>query len=168
MDFRCNKTSIPCVEGDRSDCQPLDNHNCPQPPAWGNRVCLGLTIWSITLNTGRGFYSIRVSSRFSNIVTVLHYVLGKILVHWREKIIKLKYFLSGAELKFVRSTFRNSDWTKNLESGFQGGKFSLSTSNCSNYFTVAPVWIPVQILSGESGFQLSTKIYSKYHYQLPF
>ena len=55
IDFRCNKNNHALCWGWQIRLSTLDNHHCPQP----NRACLGLTIWSITLNTGHDFYIIQ-------------------------------------------------------------------------------------------------------------
>ena len=47
---------MPCVEGDRSDCQPKASSS-----ASGNGGCRGLTIWSVTLNMGHDcFYYTKI------------------------------------------------------------------------------------------------------------
>ena len=47
-------------------------------------------------------------------------------------------------------------------------KFSLSTSTCSNCFTVIPCLDSCSDVIRKVYFQFSTKIHSKYHYQFPF
>ena len=68
IDFRCNKNNHALCWGWQIRLSTLDNHHCPQPSASGNRACLGLTIWSITLNTGHDFYNTILFAylRFSN------------------------------------------------------------------------------------------------------
>ena len=58
IDFRCNKNNHALCWGWQIRLSTLNNHHCPQPSALGNRACLGLTIWSITLNTGHDFYNV--------------------------------------------------------------------------------------------------------------
>ena len=56
IDFRCDKNNHALCWGWQIRLSTLDSHHCPQPS--GNRACLGLTIWSITLKTGHDFYNI--------------------------------------------------------------------------------------------------------------
>ena len=58
IDFQCNKNNHALCWGWQIRLSTLDNHHCPQPSALGNRACLGLTIWSVTLNTGHDFSDI--------------------------------------------------------------------------------------------------------------
>ena len=51
---------MPCNEDDRSDCQPSTTTTALSLRLHANRVCLGLTIWPITLNTGHNFYDIKL------------------------------------------------------------------------------------------------------------
>ena len=55
---------MPCVEGDKSDCQPEANSGGYQ----------GLRIWSITLNTGHGCFFYTRSQSFTHLVYL--YTLG--------------------------------------------------------------------------------------------
>ena len=58
IDLRCNKNNPALCWGWQIRLSTLDNHHCPQPSVSGSRACLGLTIWSITLNTEHDFYNI--------------------------------------------------------------------------------------------------------------
>ena len=58
IDFRCNKNNHALCWGWQIRLSTLDHLHCSQPLAAGNRACLGLTIWPITLNTGHDFYNI--------------------------------------------------------------------------------------------------------------
>ena len=61
---------IPCVEVNRSDYQPEPSSiiYCPKPKAEGNGDCQGLTISSITLNTGHDCFYYTESQSFTQLV----------------------------------------------------------------------------------------------------
>ena len=69
----CNNIKImPCVEGDRSDCQPEASS------AEGNGGCRGLTICSVTLNTGHDCFYYTESLSFTYLVYLC--TLGPFLI----------------------------------------------------------------------------------------